>query len=749
MLTAGLAGLFVCLACTSAWALNPSLDISQYAHTAWKVRDGFVNGDIHSIAQTPDGYLWIGTTTGLFLFDGIRAVPFQVPGSGTNKRIRGLALLAARDGTLWINTGSGIASWKDGRFSEYATPSGVQFGRFVEDRAGTIWIATMYPPPGRLCSVQPAGVQCSNDLNLGPAVWSLFEDSKGALWAGLDSGLLRWKPDPPQLFALPPQLNGYRIAERNGALLLGLPDGLARFAAGKTELVDRAPPLVRPVVASDLLRDRDGGVWMGTTGRGLALFHDGDASAFTQADGLSGNVVTDLFEDREGTIWVATLGGLDRFRDVAVPGVSVRQGLSNDAVVSVVATRDGSVWIGTFEGLNRWDRGRVVIYRERSRPTPPGIRDVVAPGFPERIHSLFQDAQDRLWISDRRGVGYLERDRFVPVAALPEPHDSGSFVYSIVGNNNGHIWILTTEALVHVRANRVPEQQRWSTLGLIREGSPPMTAAVDPVRGGLWLGFRNGGVAHLADGRVRTSYSAADGLGGGAVWDMRTTPDGTLWVSTEQGLSRIKNGRIATLNAGSGLPCDGVNWSIDDDAGSVWLFMPCGLVRVASTDIEAWAAGVDQNGSPPKVSRYTLFDGADGVRLLPQRNSAYNPQVSKGPDGRIWFTARDAVNVIDPRRLAVNTLAPPVHIERLIADRNNHAVSNASIDLPALTRDLQIDYTALSLVAPEKNRFQVHARRLRSRLAGCRKSPSGVLQQSVAAHVPIPRPRVQQQRCLE
>jgi ligand-binding sensor domain-containing protein len=653
VLNAGVALLFVCLTRTPAWALNPSLDITQYAHTAWKLRDGFVSGDIWSLAQTPDGYLWIGTTTGLFRFDGIKAVLFQPPGSMANKVIRGRALLASRDGTLWIDTGSGIASWKDGRFSEYATPPGVQFGRFVEDRAGTIWIGTIYPPPGRLCSVQTAGVQCSKDLNLGPAVSSLFEDSKGALWAGLSAGLLRWKPDPPQMFVLPPLLNGYRVAERNGALLVGLPDGLARFAAGKTELVDRAPPLVRPVVANTLLRDRDGGVWMGTTGGGLALFHDGSASAFTQADGLSGNLVHDLFEDREGTIWVATNNGLDRFRDVALPGVSVRQGLSNDAIASVIATRDGGVWIGTFEGVNQWDRGRVVIYREHPRPTPHGVREVVFPGFPERIHSLFQDAQDRLWISDRRGVGYLEKDRYVPVAAAPESNLSDSYVYSIVGNNSGDIWILMSDVLVHVRANRVLAQQQWSTLGLIREGSPPMTAVVDPMRGGLWLGFRNGGVAHLAGGRVRASYSAADGLGGGGVWDLRATPDGTMWVSTEQGLSRIKDGRIATLNAGSGLPCDGVNWSIDDDAGSVWLFMPCGLVRVARTDIEAWAAGIDQNGSPPRVSRYTLFDGADGVRLLSQRNSAYNPQVSKGPDGRIWFAARDAVNVIDPRRESI------------------------------------------------------------------------------------------------
>jgi signal transduction histidine kinase len=230
---------------------------------------------------------------------------------------------------------------------------------------------------------------------------------------------------------------------------------------------------------------------------------------------------------------------------------------------------------------------------------------------------------------------------------------------------------------------------------------------VDPVRDGLWIGFVDGGIAHLSDGRVRTSYGAADGLGRGRVNALRLDPDGTLWVATEGGLSRLKGGRLTTLTARNGLPCDGVNWAIEDDAQAFWLNTACGLVRVGRAELDAWAASEAGDGSLKRVP-VTVFDGADGVRSTPQPRG-YDPQVAKSLDGRLWFISPDGVSVIDPRHLPFNRLPPPVHIEQIIADHKTYgadAIADGHTRLPALTRDLQIDYTALSLVAPEKMRFR-------------------------------------------
>src|SRR5262249_33575996 len=151
------------------------------------------------------------------------------------------------------------------------------------------------------------------------------------------------------------------------------------------------------------------------------------------------------------------------------------------------------------------------------------------------------------------------------------------------------------------------------------------------------------------------------------------------------GLSRIKDGGVATLDSRAGLPCDATLWSLPDDVGSVWILMPCGLLQVPMAEMQAWVSRVEAT-EPPIPVQFTVFGSADGVRLLGHRAALYKPQVSKAPDGRIWFSVSDGVSVIDPRDLRINTLAPPVHIEQVTADRKTYDAS-AGLRLPPLVRD--------------------------------------------------------------
>src|SRR5262245_37744855 len=94
--------------CPRALALNPELDVSQYADTSWKIRDGFVKGTITSMAQTLDGYLWLGTEFGLVRFDGVRTIHWQQPAGEALPDTYIRSLVATRDGTLWIGTLAGL-----------------------------------------------------------------------------------------------------------------------------------------------------------------------------------------------------------------------------------------------------------------------------------------------------------------------------------------------------------------------------------------------------------------------------------------------------------------------------------------------------------------------------------------------------------------------------------------------------------------------------------------------------------------
>ncbi|MEY2396099.1 MAG: hypothetical protein QOF94_2444, partial [Acidobacteriaceae bacterium] len=682
--------------CPSAFGLNPSLDISQYAHTSWKIREGFSKGVIDAIAQTPDGYLWLGTEFGLLRFDGVRNVPWQPPPDQPLPSSEITGLLATRDGTLWIGTSKGLASWKGGKLTRYAELAGQFVVSLLEDRQGTTWCSGLGTSTGKLCSIQNGNVQCyGEDGSLGHGVFGLYEDGKGHLWAGVVNGLWRWKPGPPKFYPLPGEPDGIQGfgEDADGALLIGTRIGVRRFVDGKTEAYALPGPAGQSY-AQKLLRDRDGGLWIGTSTGGLVHLHQGRTDVFAQSDGLSGDRASTLFEDHEGNIWVATLNGLDRFRDFAVATFNVNQGLSNAQVMSVLGARDGSILFSTRDGLNRWNNGQITISR-----TGSDNRDGKLNGFAPT--SLFQDDRGRIWVSTPSGIGYLENDRFISISGVP-----GGHVHSMAEDTRGNLWIANQNlGLFHLFRDHLVEQIPWARLG---SKDFVLRILADSQKGGLWFGFAQGGIAYFADGQVHTSYAAADGLGQGQVNGLLLDQDGTLWVSTEGGLSRLKDGDVATLTSSNGLPCDSIHWVMEDDAHSFWLYMACGLVRIEAPELKAWATAVDKDKDAKRRIQATFLDSSDGVRIM-ARASGYSPQVAKSSDGKLWFTGFDGVSVVDPRRLPFNKLPPPVHIEQLTADRKTYdASSDASepLRLPPLVRDLQIDYTALSFVAPEKILFR-------------------------------------------
>lgn len=697
--------------CPGAWALDPALDVSQYAHTAWKVREGFTKGTIVSIAQTPDGYLWLGTEFGLLRFDGVRSVPWQPPPGQHLPSTYIRRLLVARDGTLWIGTWKGLASWKDGQLTQYPELAGQIISALLEDREGTVWAGGQaFPPPGKLCAIHGGTAQCfGEDGALGHGVASLLEDGKGNLWMGALDGLWRWKPGPPKFYSLPGEPDGIRgLAEDDdGTLLIGMHGGMRRLVGGKPEPYP-LPGNVQHFVTRRLLRDRDGALWVATSDRGLVHVHQRQTDVFSLPDGLTGDDVLALFQDREGSVWAATLNGLDRFRDFAVTTLSVKQGLSSAAVGSVLADRDGSVWLGTYGGLNRWNNGKITFAHTGSVKRDGKLHGL-AP------NSLFQDDRGQIWISTNAGVGHLENDRFALISGVP-----GGPVHGIAQDKAGNLWIANQESgLFRLSARGEVQQIPWD---MLRHKDSASALAADPVQGGLWLGFFNGGIEYFRDGEVRASFGAADGLGEGRVSRFRFDPDGTVWAAAEGGLSRLKNGRIATLTGKNGLPCDAVHWVIRDNDYSFWLYMPCGLVRIARSELDAWAAAADRDKETKRMVQATVFGGFDGVTSHAGisrfdfghfRPGGYTPPVARSSDGKLWFSPGDGVSVLDPHHLPFNKLPPPVHIERITADRKIYEVSfdstggaSGRLRLPPLLRDLQIDYTALSLAVPEKLLFR-------------------------------------------
>lgn len=669
-----------------ALALDPPLQIAQYAHTSWTARDGALLGLVFAMAQTPDGYLWVAGSFGLFRFDGLRFIPWQPP-EGQSLPDNPYALLVSRDGTLWIGTFGGLVSWNGTELTRYPQTANGFVTSLLEARDGTIW-AGILADRGRLCAVRGGQSECfMPEGGFGQFVWSLAEDGDGVLWAGADSGLWRWKPGTPRRFETPGMRVGDLSTTVDGQLLVGIRGaGIKQVSGDKLvpyplRSAARPDELIpdRDVKSNKLLRDRDGGLWIGTEGLGIIHLQDGKADAFTRAEGLSGNIACSLFEDREGNIWFGSEKGVDRFRKLPVTTISTQQGLPNEGTKSVLATTDGSVWVATNDGLARWKDGRPTVYKERD-----GLPDA-------RVQSLYQDADGRLWASTGRGLAYLEADRFVTVSGVP-----GKEVYSMTGDGAGNLWLSGNEGLARLHQGRFVENIPWAALGRRQQAK-----VIVADRGGLWLAFwQDGGVLYFKDGKVQASYTSAQGLGAGHVAGLRLDAEGAVWAATEaSGLSRIKDGRVATLTVGNGLPCNAVHWSVQDDNGSLWLYTACGLVRIMRDDVAAWIADPGHRVSPK------LWGAAEGVPLLAFTPAYFNPPVAKDPDGKLWFVSGADVQVIDPDHLPFNPLPPPVHIEALVADHKRYTVANG-LRLPPLVRDMTIEFTALSLVDSKSTRFR-------------------------------------------
>jgi signal transduction histidine kinase len=466
--------------------------------------------------------------------------------------------------------------------------------------------------------------------------------------------------------------------------------------------------MLKGINASALFRDRNGAVWVAAHQGGLLHTHDGRTDTFGRADGLSGEPPGFFFEDREGSIWVATPGGLDQFRNGAAATYSVSQGLASVSVDSVLSSRDGSVWISTLNGLNRFRNGDMWVYRghhERARQEGLGdsaqqlsVREVVLQELPDGSGSLFEDRLGRIWLGSEGSIGYLENDRYVRLKGPSQDSVDG-----IAQDAMDNLWFLYRHlGLLRARGDRELQQISWSQLG--GQGSAS-TLTADSKGDGIWLGFSVGGVAHFVDGKVRESYSALDGLAKGRVAYLQADPDGTLWVGAEGGLSRLKGGRITTLNRSGGLPCDSVDWMIKGDAGAVWVRTACGIVRIARSDLDAWAAAAaDRTASANGKIPVTVFDDSEGVRSEDLHGN-FSPHAARALDGRLWFATLGGVGVLDPGHLERNTLPPLVHVEEVVADRQTYEASS-TLRLPPLVHELEIGYTALSLVAPEKIKFR-------------------------------------------
>ena len=672
------------------YAVMPDRHINQYGHRSWKIEDGYLGAAPYSIAQDRDGYLWLGTFYGLYRFDGVRFVRWMPPAGMHLPSPRITSLLADRDGSLWMGTEAGLAHWNGGHLDNYLEGEGWVSG-FEQDPDGAVWFGvTSYNRNESrvLCKIRNGAMICYGSKDgltqrLMDAT-QLVRDDAGYLWMGTETSVTGWKP--PSLRVYSPDFLKNRsgsatvtglAVDRDGSLLGGGPIGLYRIWDGRWTPVSASGFDGNNLYVVCILRDRHDAVWIGTHDAGLYRLYRGEVEHFGSRDGLSADTVWAILEDREGGIWVATDQGLDNFRDLAVLTMP-KSALGLSEIDNVITTRDGTLWIGADGGLLSRSKGG------------PGFRSRGGNLRGKQVATIFEDRRGRMWIGLDNTLNIFAGDSFRPVR-MPDGSPTG-FIVSMAEDTEGDLWAVSLGPPRHI-IRIDPDTTRISSV----PGMPETSKVARDPRGGLWLGLNNGDLNHYHKGEL-TAYPVHHGPNT-RIQQLTVLANGDVLAAAPFGLIQWRSRNVCVLDEQGGLPCSNINNFVFDFEGNLWLYTECGLAKLAESDFKSWQRDPSHKVQP------RLFDWMDGVQTASPPFEA----AARTRDGKLWFNNQSALEIVDPAPIATNQLPPPVHIEEVLADRisySPHGYAKGGLRLPKLTHDLEIDYTALSFIAPQKMRFR-------------------------------------------
>lgn len=674
---------------------------ANYDHTSWSWQEGFKAFPVQALAQTEDGYLWIGTPFGLWHFDGDRFVQCSPSPSGPELASQDIrALCPGRSGVLWIGTAVGFSKLEAGQFTNYtlsgpADPAGIR--ALLYDAAQGLWIGTPGPnQTGLLLFNDPARSFIGENRIPNSGVNVLYRDRHGALWIGTRRGLCRWRPPDWSVFLTNPPSEIYSITEDSGGRLLITCSGRDRLlyfdGTGFSPLNLARSDLSIPRA---ILAPTDGSLWLGTFSQGLTYVKNEVVDHLTARDGLSGSIVQALLQDREQDVWVGTRTGLDRFRRSSIGRLPSDTGLPEDVVTTLFPSRRGGVWIGTATA------GLYYAFGDKVRR-----QTALDPYVGQSILSLYERRNGDLWIGTAKGVvvqraGQISRVFGADGAPLNR-------VIAITGDAQGRVWL--ADGLRGVYSVSTGIAQRLDIPGL-----QPFTDVYSMVANGadnLWIGYYHGEVVQVRAGKA-THYQSGKDLTEGPVLRMTIDQNDQPWAVTTGGISRFRDGRWDQWSVRSGALPAAPREILFDGSGGVWLQTVNEIVRISTRDLDASA---DRASQPPRLVRYGI---SKGVSPQPGIMRA-QPRVCKTPGGQLWFAGDAGVSIVNPQATGAATVSPMVIIERIELDGQKIPVDGGvHSPLKFYGHTLEVDYTATNLSGYEGIQFSYQ-------LSGMDRSPGAV-----------------------
>ncbi|GAB3788913.1 sensor histidine kinase [Dyella agri] len=656
--------------------------LDRYQHVAWTGKNGAPTG-VAALAQTSDGYLWIGTDHGLYRFDGARFERIEgLPGESTSGRPV-FGLHASTDGGLWISYEFGdVGFLKDGHITEYGAKAGLpghgQIEGFAEDQHGAIWL---YGSGGLYTIVGGHWKKIGSDAGLkGNYATFLFIARDGSFWVGT----------PEELFYRAANARQFVPLEHEGSVsdIVQAPDGsiwvahlrgaIERWKAGMTAPIRDTGSILTTSVGR-IQFDHQGGLWINGLGDGvrhiasIAIDQHTDLSAlnsmtelFNSSNGLSGDYAWPLLVDREGNIWVGTGAGVDRFSRSNFAPAPFPSGTHDFALA---AGADGAIWTGSSS--------KPVMELKDSRVKTFEVPPYTLAAYADRDGVVYIGGRGDIWKMSETGAKHL--------ASRPGPNMVG-LVLAITKDLHGTLW-------VSIGGPSASGLYTWAS-GEWKKSSISGTPRVDFTddSGRVWLGYRDNRIVVVDGGNV-TTLGPDQGV---TIGDAKAfQQDGRrLWIGGSNGLGYMDGRRLQVVGLADGGSLKNVTGIVFSAQGDLWVHSLDGVFQLPAKDVRQ----AEKNPSYPM--HFRKFDTLDGLPGSPALQFPL-PSVVKSTDGRLWFATSNGVVWLDPAQLISNPLPPPVVIDSIEADGKTY-VPRDGLTLPAHTENLRITFSVLGLTRPER-----------------------------------------------
>jgi ligand-binding sensor domain-containing protein/signal transduction histidine kinase len=691
-----------------AYAIDPQRTLSQYIRDRWDSEKGFPGGAVHAIAQTPDGYLWIGTEKGLVRFDGLSFLLFQqaTPGSLPIGPVLGLA--ADADRNLWIQLQSTkVLRYRDGKFEPGHDEAEFSITAMYRGGNGDFLLSSLTYGPLRYAGGRFATVMAQGELPSLRANTPLDTNSSVATRSDWSSGYVTHRLAPPYSPVT-------SLAETgDGRVWLGTRDkGLFYVKGGKVASIAGTLPDQK---INCMLAAGKSDLWIGTD-KGVLRWNGSDLSRAVVPAALQHAQVLTLLRDRDSNIWAGTAEGLER---VNAGGISRDESGSrlDTPVTALFEDREGNIWAGGTQGIERLRDSAFVTYS-------------VADGLPESNGPVYVDKAQRTWFAPLEGGLYwLTHGK---VARVTEAGLGQDVVYSITGDGND-LWVGRQRGgltRLHISGKSILTNTYTQASGLAQNSVYAVHRSPD---GSVWAGTLSGGVSQFRSGRF-TTYTTANGMASNTVNAIAETADGTLWFATPNGVNALSKGVMQDYGVREGLPSAYVSCLLADSAGILWIGSGAGLAYFSSHKIQIplqlpealheqiFGIAEDRSGSlwiatsnhvlrakraellagsanNADEREYGLDDGLLGAEGVKRYQS-----VVTDPLGRIWFSMNRGLSVVDPSRTSFVSGPALVHVEATSADGN--AIDPKGVVRAAARDRISFIYAGLSLSNPERIRYR-------------------------------------------